>query len=903
MKITTNASVVIRTQETSDSARTSDPPTNLTFFSEHGLHRVAQEGQFANQAGLAQRRVSKTISDSGYINTAVQVEDQSLLVKLKKLYINQGRDIYLLQHSGVCFLHYAAERGLINCVKYLLIVCNKEQLLGLVNNGGSNLIHLAAACGHPPILKCAIDRFGPQVLSQRDNLGFTAHHFAAYRGQVACLDLLLNKDTQTLYCKESGGSNPVHWAAFAGQLEVLQLVAARLGSGVFATKGQHDLTALHFAAQGGYLACVDFLLTLDEFHDYPSDLTNSAAISDNVEVMARLVNHYGPEILLDCGTREAVPLEIAATHDCLNMVKYLLKQDIILKNLNRIDPFANLLNLHSQCTPLLVSAYKHTAAAPIPWPSFTAATGRNVVCEWPLMAARPASRIREWPDDRAGTEFSPYLELAQSVLAYLGSAAIYLYNPVYDRDSKDCFFSMGDLVAGSLMAKALERLGAQSLDIILSPPRVRQSDSQKADPEVARYKLAAVWPEIEPATPLPQTIRTRSGQMTFRACDDHSAPLPPVIFSFLDINTLYQHTHRLPENFVCLKPYHFGSQCSHLITNIRDGRGCFLPLSLPTNSVIPEPSPDTGIESANASECVAQYLCRQSLKRAIDLCVIYGLHHSELESGRAQILHKWISSIRLLAEQRKKPTIVAVASRFNPARLAEQWHIKLIDCDAVNNTATLFEELDELLPGQAALCNLTSLPKAHFDQLVRSSNLPTLTEGANLTSFLLQNGHPYLSVLPGGDTPIPQDAGDPLEAMKLDAFSYKLAIDDDESQFLATLHKLVVAEAYEQALKKIDTFAPGGNLNFLQHTAGPCQTTVRTLLVKGGDLGHVGRQALLSAIDPTPEALMRYINSTLNKESATAHHFKLKQRHVNLPHLNAVAHALVTLGRYKAQVS
>ena len=897
MKITTSSRVFTQTLDTSSS---STQATNLTYFSEHSPDRVAQEGRFVNQTGLSQRRVLNTTS---HTTDAIHAEDQLQLVKLEKLYINQGRDIYLLQNSGVFFLHYATERGLINCVKFMLAVCKKEQLLGLVNNGGSNLVHLAAEWGHTPILNCAIDHFGPEILSQRDNQGFTAHHFAAYRGQIPCLDLLLNKDTQTLYCTESGGSNPVHWAACAGQLEVLQLVAARLGSGVFATKGQHDLTALHFAAQGGYLACVDFLLTLDEFHDYPCGLTNSTAISDNVEVMERLVNHYGPEILLDRGTREAVPLEIAATHDCLSMVKYLLKQDIILKNLNRIDPFANLLNLHSRCTPLLVSAYKHTAAAPIPWPSFTAATGRNVAREWPLMAARPASTVREWPDDRAGTEYSPYLELAKSVLTYLGGAAIYLFNPVYDQDSKDCFFSMGDLVAGSLMAKALEQLGAQSLEIILSPPRVWQSDIQKADPEVARHKLAAVWPEIDPAAPLPQTICTSSGQITFRAFDDHSAPLPQVIFSFLDINTLYQHTHRLAENFVCLKPYHFGSQCSHLITNIRDGRGCFLPLSLPTNSVIPEPSPDTGIQTANASERVAQYLCRQSLKRAIDLSVIYGLHHNKLTSGRAQILHKWISSITLLAEQRKKPTVVAVASRFNPAKLAEQWHIQLIDCDALNSTTALFEELDELLPGQVALCNLTSLPKAHFDQLVRSSNLPTLTEGANLTSFLLQNGHPYLSVLPGGDTPIPQDAGDPLEAMKLEAFSYKLAIDDDESQFLATLHKLVVEGAYQQALKKIDTFAPGGNLNFLQHSAGLCQTTVRTLLVKGGELGHVGRQALLSAIDPTPEALMRYIISTMNMESPTAHHFTLKQRHVNLPHLNAVAHALVTLGRYKAQIS
>lgn len=42
--------------------------------------------------------------------------------------------------------------------------------------------------------------------------------------------------------------------------------------------------------------------------------------------------------------------------------------------------------------------------------------------------------------------------------------------------------------------------------------------------------------------------------------------------------------------------------------------------------------------------------------------------------------------------------------------------------------------------------------------------------------------------------------GDPLEAMKLEAFSYKLA--DEESQFPETLKEMVMQGACEQALKK-----------------------------------------------------------------------------------------------------
>ncbi|WP_257266460.1 hypothetical protein [Endozoicomonas sp. ONNA2] len=56
-----------------------------------------------------------------------------------------------------------------------------------------------------------------------------------------------------------------------------------------------------------------------------------------------------------------------------------------------------------------------------------------------------------------------------------------------------------------------------------------------------------------------------------------------------------------------------------------------------------------------------------------------------------------------------------------------------------------------------AICLLPDLPKPVFHHLITASDLPVLTEGANTTSFLLQAGHPYLSTLPDGETPIPQD--------------------------------------------------------------------------------------------------------------------------------------------------
>ena len=114
------------------------------------------------------------------------------------------------------------------------------------------------------------------------------------------------------------------------------------------------------------------------------------------------------------------------------------------------------------------------------------------------------------------------------------------------------------------------------------------------------------------------------------------------------------------------------------------------------------------------------------------------------------------------------------------------------------------ERIDNLPLGDPAICILPSLPKHQFDDLVLSSRLPVLTEGANLTSFLLEHGRPHLSprlsVLPTGQTPVAQDMGDPLEAIKAEAFSVKLGIDKHEKKFMAGLKSLVEkggADAYQ----------------------------------------------------------------------------------------------------------
>ena len=91
---------------------------------------------------------------------------------------------------------------------------------------------------------------------------------------------------------------------------------------------------------------------------------------------------------------------------------------------------------------------------------------------------------------------------------------------------------------------------------------------------------------------------------------------------------------------------------------------------------------------------------------------------------------------------------------------------------------------------------MPSLPKPVFNHLLQITNIPALVEGANLTTTLLENGKPYLSVRPQDVTCIPQDMGDPLEAMKAKAFSYKLALGQRESLIMMGLYKKLENDNY-----------------------------------------------------------------------------------------------------------
>ena len=99
---------------------------------------------------------------------------------------------------------------------------------------------------------------------------------------------------------------------------------------------------------------------------------------------------------------------------------------------------------------------------------------------------------------------------------------------------------------------------------------------------------------------------------------------------------------------------------------------------------------------------------------------------------------------------------------------------------------------------------------------------------------------------------------------------------------LTVLVRKNTREGYQKAFEEISYIFKNEKspLAFLWNTAEEDnflhvkQLTIKQLLEKGATsgLGETGRKALLSALDPSPEAFQQYIRDAVDEDSATAHH-------------------------------
>lgn len=836
-------------------------------------------------------------------------------------------------------------------------------IMELINAGRQDLLEQVPrpwffAANHDPEIWSERVRYGTYYYRCRRS---TLLHYAIEQKKYACLRVLAEKLPELISLEDQHCLTPVQLAAAKGDVNSIQIIAGQDPHCLTQTNFVGH-TALWKAIQEGQLdairyivrnwpctaQCLSYSSDNTNWYDYPS----LYALAFSKKINRQILQFFCEKTPRLYSSRARVRDLLCSmvnqkNEDCLRWLFTLKTTRQMLQSISSCQYFAELsIRLPSLFHEL--QARYLLPAKPIrgfDLALYQAELRRLATSCWPINQS--LSGITEMLDLNTQNTGTELLHTAKAFLAVIGHVGIQLNVTMYTEEAaaNRTYASLGDLSASVRMMERLIDLGAKKISLfiaITSPSNRMESDSNAL--QLGMNKLGLLLSASEPLShglsmdrrgckvnmiclnklPIPDSV-TRQPQKE----------LPAVIMSFsvvteqfININKFYDTDN---SSFITIRPYDFYKGHEFMLTDIHSerDRANSIPLHLPQHSVIPlsaaslvenddNIAPGSSTRHSDVARQSADKLCTMVKSQRLHMSVIYGIHCPDSEVGTLTL---WLQAIKLqLKESRSshRPVMIVVFPNNSPEVISAlnvinmDLNIPMLDMDG----QSAINQLDQLGDGEVFIAKMPSLPRATFNRLINSSDYPTLSEGANLTSFLLQTGHPYLSVLPAGNTAIPQNIGDALEAMKSKALSCKLRIlsNDPDKIKLEEIWQKIHAKHYAQALAIIDELKESNdyyNLGFLwdrpaDNNRPVASITVATLLQQFDALSKDGEEpslttleAVKAAVDPTLNCYVDFLNSCRDQHSTTVNHARLMQQHTCQPGNCALSLAITKFLQHK----
>ncbi|KAL4782291.1 hypothetical protein BJX76DRAFT_349497 [Aspergillus varians] len=250
MRGLTDGSVYTRRRPHNRDNNTSIDLTSTNGASAPLIVKTAQTGSCFDVESLIERGRTALLVAAHCGNEAVV---DTLIRKNAPLHLAASRghsiDLEARDSRGQTALWVAAERGEIEATHFLLLSKAKVNA-----RAGAQMtaLHTAAKQGDDAIVKLLVN--GGANLEARD-------------GHYTVMEILLeNKRTPlicaaavaSIWCVDDAGMTALHWAAYNGHTEVVEILSSRKGS--LATVNVAKRTALHLAAMNSQFAVVELLL-------------------------------------------------------------------------------------------------------------------------------------------------------------------------------------------------------------------------------------------------------------------------------------------------------------------------------------------------------------------------------------------------------------------------------------------------------------------------------------------------------------------------------------------------------------------------------------------------------------------------------------------------------------------
>ena len=228
-------------------------------------------------------------------------------------------------------LHLSSRLGDLEEVKRLV---EEKQLnpLEKVGKYGRNALHYAAVGGHLCVMKYYTEERGYNPASQSDE-GWNCLHYVAYFNHYDLVHYLIDKQKMDPMCQSNLGNTPLHKACAASVSVVTYLINAMNkylpNEDVIRCKGQHGWAPLHFAAYYGKLEIVELLITNFNSNPHMTDDRGRTAL-----YYAAQQNHlHTVKFLVEqkCNASHTdkdnlTPLHLASQRGHLDVVEYLTQE-------------------------------------------------------------------------------------------------------------------------------------------------------------------------------------------------------------------------------------------------------------------------------------------------------------------------------------------------------------------------------------------------------------------------------------------------------------------------------------------------------------------------------------------------------------------------------------------------